>query len=534
VVAKARVYLQKMEAVLLASHPIAFASYPVLALYVASLGQLGLDAIVRSWAASVLLAILLIAAFRWWMPGRGHADLAASLCLLVFFSYGHIYAQLKQLGAWGPILIRHRYLAPLAIALAVGGLWLIRRLGSVRPVTAVTGTVGWSLILALGLRAGTYALESYQITTGLTAQGPTCTLDPPPNSRLPDVYVIIMDAYERDDILWEMHGYDNTPFLRALESRGFYVARGSMANYRHTELSIPSLLNMEYVQNLPGSHSPESTNTSGMIELLKNSRLRRELECLSYATVAIETGVVWSEWRDADYFISREAGVLYRLQFAGGLTRFESLLLRTTMARALLDLTTRMGVPPDALANDPVDVHRERILFQFEQLKTIPELPGPKLVFAHILSPHPPMVFGPNGEYVDEATFETDATDQQFGSPLLKAYADQVHYLNGRLLEVVTAILAKSASPPVIIIQGDHGWADRNAEDKLSILNVYHFPDADYSALYPTITPVNSFRVVLNQYLGGSFELLEDVSYFSTEEAVFQFEVVPNSWRESP
>ena len=533
-VAKARVYLQKMEAVLLASHPIAFASYPVLALYVASLGQLGLDAIVRSWAASVLLAILLIAAFRWWMPGRGHADLAASLCLLVFFSYGHIYAQLKQLGAWGPILIRHRYLAPLAIALAVGGLWLIRKSSSIRPVTVVAGTVGWSLVLALALRAGTYALESYQITTGLTAQGPTCTLDPPPNSRLPDVYVIIMDAYERDDILWEMHGYDNTPFLRALESRGFYVARGSMANYRHTELSIPSLLNMEYVQNLPGSHSPESTNTSGMIELLKNSRLRRELECLSYATVAIETGVVWSEWRDADYFISREAGVLYRLQFAGGLTRFESLLLRTTIARALLDLTTRMGVPPDALANDPVDVHRERILFQFEQLKTIPELPGPKLVFAHILSPHPPMVFGPNGEYVDEATFETDATDQQFGSPLLKAYADQVHYLNGRLLEVVRAILAKSASPPVIIIQGDHGWADRNAEDKLSILNVYHFPDADYSALYPTITPVNSFRVVLNQYLGGSFELLEDVSYFSTEEAVFQFEVVPNSWRESP
>jgi hypothetical protein len=112
-----------------------------------------------------------------------------------------------------------------------------------------------------------------------------------------------MDAYERDDILWEMHGYDNTPFLRALESRGFYVARGSMSNYRHTELSVPSLLNMEYVQNLPGSHSPESNNTSGMIELLKDSRLRRELECLGYATVAIETGVVWSEWRDADYFI---------------------------------------------------------------------------------------------------------------------------------------------------------------------------------------------------------------------------------------
>ena len=533
-VEQARAKLQKVGAVLLSAHPLAFASYPVLAFYVASLGQLRLEAIVRSWAASLLLALLMLAAFRKRMPGRDHAALAASLCLLVFFSYGHLYAQLKQLGAWGPILIRHRYLAPLAIGLVVGGLWLIAGLGGLRPVTLVVGTVGWSLILALVLRAGAYALESYQITAGLSAQGPTCTLDPPPKSRLPDVYLIIMDAYERDDILWEMHGYDNTPFLRALESRGFYVARGSMSNYRHTELSIPSLLNMEYVQNLPGAHSPESHNTSGMIELLKDSRLRRELECLGYATVAIETGVVWSEWRDADYFISREAGVLYRLQFAGGLTRFESLLLRTTMARALFDLTTRVGVPPDALANDPVDVHRERVLFEFEQLKTIPELPGPKLVFAHVLSPHPPMVFGPNGEHVDEATFETDAGGQQSGSPLLRAYANQVHYLNSQLLEVVSAIQAKSASPPVIIIQGDHGWADRNAEDKLSILNVYHFPDRDYTALYPTITPVNSFRVILNQYLGGDFALLEDVSYFSTEEAVFQFEVVPNSWRESP
>ena len=32
-------------------------------------------------------------------------------------------------------------------------------------------------------------------------------------------------------------------------------------------------------------------------------------------------------------------------------------------------------------------------------------------------------------------------------------------------------------------------------------------------SLYPTISPVNSFRVVLNQYFGTDLEYLPDLSY---------------------
>ena len=34
--------------------------------------------------------------------------------------------------------------------------------------------------------------------------------------------------------------------------------------------------------------------------------------------------------------------------------------------------------------------------------------------------------------------------------------------------------------------------------------------------MYPSISPVNSFRVILNAYFGGNLELLEDRTYFTS------------------
>ena len=83
--------------------------------------------------------------------------------------------------------------------------------------------------------------------------------------------------------------------------------------------------------------------------------------------------------------------------------------------------------------------------------------------------------------------------------------------INQLVLAAVEDILANSAMPPLIILQADHGpgayfdWESlKNTylPERLGILNAYYFPDQMYANLYPTITPVNSFRVVLDQYFG--------------------------------
>ena len=44
-------------------------------------------------------------------------------------------------------------------------------------------------------------------------------------------------------------------------------------------------------------------------------------------------------------------------------------------------------------------------------------------------------------------------------------------------------------------------------------MNAYHLPNKDDSLLYPSMSPVNTFRIIFNYYLGADFDLLEDKSY---------------------
>lgn len=48
----------------------------------------------------------------------------------------------------------------------------------------------------------------------------------------------------------------------------------------------------------------------------------------------------------------------------------------------------------------------------------------------------------------------------------------------------------------------------------MSILNAYYIPNNVNLFLYETITPVNTFRIILNNYFGQNLPLLEDKSYF--------------------
>ena len=144
-------------------------------------------------------------------------------------------------------------------------------------------------------------------------------------------------------------------------------------------------------------------------------------------------------------------------------------------------------------------------------------MPGPKFVFAHIGSPHEPFVFGPHGEKVPAERQDHFAVE---------AYRDQVIYLNSRMIPILREIISASATPPVIILQADHGGMETEAHDRMAILNAYYLPDGGNDRLYENISPVNSFRLVFNTYLNGDYELLEDTSYFSKNLFPYKFTVV--------
>jgi len=103
-------------------------------------------------------------------------------------------------------------------------------------------------------------------------------------------------------------------------------------------------------------------------------------------------------------------------------------------------------------------------------------------------------------------------------------YPDTVAYLNQRMIPILSAIIENSAIPPIIVLQGDHGW---DQPHRLQILNALYLPGENGPQIPPTLTPVNTFRVIFNTYFGGSYPLLPDVSYNSPEGRKLDFSAAP-------
>jgi len=102
----------------------------------------------------------------------------------------------------------------------------------------------------------------------------------------------------------------------------------------------------------------------------------------------------------------------------------------------------------------------QRIEFALDSLPRLAAEPGLKFVFVHIIAPHPPFVFGPEGEPVyDKYPFNLLDGDAFPGTreSYARGYIDQLTYINQRLKEVIPALKKASASPPIIILQADHG-----------------------------------------------------------------------------
>jgi hypothetical protein len=184
--------------------------------------------------------------------------------------------------------------------------------------------------------------------------------------------------------------------------------------------------------------------------------------------------------------------------------------------------------------------NRRIILYAFDILPDTAKLPGPKFVFSHIVAPHPPYIFNSVGEPVDQVLSHPEVGTPGYSENILQfrqAYLDQLTFINQKTLKMIDGILARSKTPPVIILQGDHGpdvFMDINDPGKAclyerySILNAYYLPNVPAEAIPADISPVNSFRFIFNRYFGTNLEMLANRRYFSPDTHFYQFQDVTN------
>ena len=491
-------------------HPFLVGIYPVLALLAYNIEEISAGSALRALCVALIFSAVLYLISRWALKDWRKAGLVASITLILFFSYGHIYTLAEMTSAAALPLGRHRILAPLFLLIWGLLVWLVaRQRKDLGGATRIFNLVAAIAILFPLFTICTFAYEA------LTSDTPA--VDNQANTQYagpkPDVYYIILDGYSRADALEEMYDYDNSQFIQQLESLGFFVASCSVSNYAQTLLSVPSSMNMDYLQSLdPAYADPMHNSRAALPDYIQHGRVRQFLENQGYRTVAFDSGLTWTNLNDADVFLKSGGRSVAWMGILQRINEFESMLLDTSAALILTDATVKLPQlfqPKIGLKR----MHRERVLYALDHLPEAAAIPGPKLVFAHIVSPHMPYVIGPDGEMLDKDVDEMDG------------YRGQVTYINKRILPILEQIIAQSEIPPVIILQADHGSAISDPSHRMQILNAYYLPAGGDKLLYDTISPVNSFRLVFKHYFGASFALLEDRPYFSSYEAPFDFSI---------
>ena len=489
-----------------------FAAYPVLALLAYNISQVRYTAGTRPLIVSVAAAALLFLLFRLIYRDWHRAAFATAELTVLFYTYGQVFDQIqkKWKAPYLPIWLGALWL----ILLALGLVWAGRPTARFQNAALALNVVSLGLTLYAAVQVGVTIPRDGKATLPADPKAPIRALQIPPGEVPPDIYYIIPDSYGRSDLLDANLEFNNGQFISDLEKKGFYVAKCSQSNYPRTDVSLGSSLNMDYLQNLNSKFVPKNEDRTQLWQSILHSTVRYELESVGYKTVAFATGFAFTEMTSADVYLSPSA-------VWSSMTGFETLLIRTTPLRHLEDL----GLIN--LAQIDGQHYRERTMLALNSMDELAHIPGPKFVFIHLVIPHPPFVFAPDGSPTNPAIF-MDANGIYSQENYYQGYRNQAAFISGQLDKAVSTLLAESPNPPIIVIQGDHAPWLQQGSDQFKILNAYYLPGHN-DLLYPTISPVNTFRLIFNTYLGAHYPLLDDTSYESPIPYVFNFSKAINT-----
>jgi hypothetical protein len=478
-------------------HPLLLAAYWVLALYAANLAEASLGQVIP-----VLVGALALTGAAWLvlslvLRNVQRAAILAFAGTAVFYGYSYLIDATggTSLGGW-PLRI--------AVVLFVGASFLAA-LAPRSPLPAITR--GLNILTALLVAVTLITIVPAEVTKALTAEAPPSgvkatvpfTANLPANALKRDIYFIVPDRYGSQRALALDYGIEDNAFPDWLEQHGFYVARGSHANYVRTSWSLIATLNLAYLEDVP---SGNGISVHAVGQFLKD---------LGYRYIHIGANIATQTSAIADVNVGLDT--------------------TSEFARSLLDTTlyskiaVRLGV-------EHLNSARQRQVdwtsFELQSIADAEAVPGPKFVFVHVLLPHPPYVYDSDGRVISDR--------EDAGRSDADGYHDQLLYTNTRLEQLFEPLLARPPDEqPIIVIAADEGpypkrydavrregqgfdwdWAQATGDEietKFGILDALYLPGVDRSELYPSISPVNTFRLIFSRYFGVQLPLLPDRSF---------------------
>ena len=504
-------------------HPMLWAIQPIVFLYARAVQEIAIvDILIPIGAALAGAGLTWTAATLVLRRDFRKGACLSSLLLILFFSFGRVVGLadrfFRATGLWPNLEHMHlatRTLSLQAAVLAAFSVLIVGvavRLGRKKPLS--------EKVPPLMARAAVVLLvvSSAEIALGFLAvrrpQAPPSA--PPAASQVgrelpPDIYIVVVDAYARADVLRECYGFENGPFLSALADLGFSVTSRSSANYPLTFLSLASALNMTSLEDLALEAGPRSRSQKRAHDMIRNNEVMAFLKGRGYRTIHLASS--WAGTRTNPY--------------ADEVRADHGRVMDDDFARALVD-TSLLVLYNSRWLEDMALFYRE----QFDRLEKTAAEPGPKMVFCHFLLPHHPYVFDRTGAVVSNGSFIDNLLFRKAQWRRVDAYVEQLVFLNARLLAAFRAILASSPSPPIIVLFSDHGplaaTADAEAAKGAQLDNLVaaFLPGAPADLLPDNIRLINLFPIILNRYFDAGYAMRDGTRFYSTFKRPYALEAL--------
>lgn len=502
-------------------HPFFISIFPILSLYACNLGEIVLSRLIAPLAVVLIACAILWQLLSRLITNKYRAGIILTGFWFYFFAYGHYRRLIDRLN----IEISHTlpswpYIAVWTLIFVAGIYFVYRVRIGMENITRILNVMVVTVFVISAANIVLFEVKAAKRFGTILIDKNTDVPISARSRQRPNVFYIILDQHARGDVLREYYDYDNDHFYQQLKEQGFWVAQNSYTNYFPTQLSLASSLNFHYLGDVVDGLESRDFNGELIREILKDNKAIRLFRKLGYSIVSFSSEFSYSEFRSADVYIRKENCV--------PLNDFTAELISNTVIR---DLTNK------ALGGRLLTYHshRRHILNTLDRLPEVMQTDKPVFVFAHIVCPHQPYVFDSQGNAAIPNEIFTWATRSINVSKMQRAskYLAQLEYLDRRIVEVVKKIKQNSPSPPVIVIQSDHGvrWTPGRGEKPgisekkpyAAILNLYHLPGFDYTKMHDSISPVNTFRVIFNHYFGMNYELLEDKSFLSSSRNPYHF-----------
>ena len=479
-------------------HPVLFSLFPVLFLFTLNIDSLNHEEVILPIILVPIVCLVIWAALSLILKNKYKAGMIVSIGVILFFSYGHLHNVLTDSEVTEDIS-RHRYLViPFVSIFVITIIYFVKTNRLLNNATTISNGISVALILMTLVNIGSFAFSD----SSLNLENEPDFIPPTNVDMLPNVYFILLDAYAGESILNSVHGFDNSKFLTQLKNKDFKILEDANTNYVFTTGVTSSVLNMDYINHVGDELGRYNKNVRPLYDMISNNEVMKNFKSLGYEIIVLGSSHKFStDIAVADKILCQSNDPIN--------SEFNINLIKTSILKPIYSIL--------------FETHRDKILCSLSELPNVHnEFEKPIFVFSHLLIPHSPFIFGPNGEVRSSKTIEvTDEWDDE-------GYIDQVKFVNKKMLEFLENIPLNDKEP-IIVIMGDHGTgstADIDSDSKLvermKILYALRLPSSDID-LPEDMTPVNTFRLIFNEYFEGNYELLPNNNYLSQHGAPYNF-----------